>query len=130
MKQQFCLISDCVKRNFVNFIQSLRVDHRSPLMIETRKESRTDKQNRLMWPLLKDLSDQVIWYGKKLEPAVWKDFILGREGADHYWVISMILDHFMQYQAKSVKHANVPPVAKHNLKQTKTNSQRGPQRES
>ncbi len=75
MKQQFCLINDKVKRNVVNFIQSLPVDHRSPLIIEAREESRTDKQNRLMWPLLKDLSDQVIWYGEKLEPVEWKDLI-------------------------------------------------------
>jgi hypothetical protein len=75
VKQQFCLINDNVKRNVVNFIQSLPVDHRSPLIIEAREEGRTDKQNRLMWPLLKDLSDQVIWYGEKLEPAEWKDLI-------------------------------------------------------
>lgn len=70
MKQQFCLINDNVKRNVVNFIQSLPVDHRSPLIIEAREESRTDKQNRLMWPLLKDLSDQVIWYGESWSQRV------------------------------------------------------------
>ena len=31
----------------------------------------------------------------------------------------MILDHFMQYQTESVKRASMPPVAKHNLNQTK-----------
>lgn len=75
MKQQFCLINDNVKRNVVSFIESLPVDRRSPVIIEVREESRTDKQNRLMWPLLKDLSDQVSWYGVKLEQAEWKDLI-------------------------------------------------------
>ncbi|EOB4235878.1 TPA: recombination protein NinB [Raoultella ornithinolytica] len=75
MKQQFCLINDNVKRNVVSFIESLPVDRRSPVIIEAREESRTDKQNRLMWPLLKDLSDQVSWYGEKLEQAEWKDLI-------------------------------------------------------
>lgn len=75
MKQQFCLINDNVKRNVVSFIESLPVDRRSPVIIEAREESRTDKQNRLMWPLLKDLSDQVSWYGEKLDPAEWKDLI-------------------------------------------------------
>ena len=70
MKQQFCLINDKVKRNVVNFIQSLPVDHRSPLIIEAREESRTDKQNRLMWPLLKDLSDQVICFRHDLAPGI------------------------------------------------------------
>lgn len=75
MKQQFCLINDNVKRNVVSFIESLPVDRRSPVIIEAREESRTDKQNRLMWPLLKDLSDQVSWCGEKLEQAEWKDLI-------------------------------------------------------
>ncbi|HHS9709956.1 TPA: recombination protein NinB [Raoultella planticola] len=75
MKQQFCLINDNVKRNVVSFIESLPVDRHSPVIIEAREESRTDKQNRLMWPLLKDLSDQVSWYGEKLEQAEWKDLI-------------------------------------------------------
>lgn len=75
MKQQYCLINDNVKSNVVAFIQSLPVDRRSPIIIEAREESRTDKQNRLMWPLLKDLSDQVSWYGEKLEPEEWKDLI-------------------------------------------------------
>lgn len=75
MKQQFCLINDSVKQNAVNFIRSIPADRRFPVIIEAREESRTDKQNRLMWPLLKDLSDQVIWYGEKLESAEWKDLI-------------------------------------------------------
>jgi hypothetical protein len=33
--------------------------------------------------------------------------------------VSMTLDHFMQYQTESVKRASMPPVAKHNLNQTK-----------
>lgn len=32
----------------------------------------------------------------------------------------MSLDHFIQYQAESVKRASMPPVAKHNQTQTKT----------
>lgn len=75
MKQQYCLINDNVKNNVVAFIQSLPVDRRSPIIIEAREESRSDKQNRMMWPLLKDLSTQVVWYGEKLEPAEWKDLI-------------------------------------------------------
>ena len=75
MKQQFCLINDSVKQNAVNFIRSLQADRRFPVIIEAREESRTDKQNRMMWPLLKDLSEQVVWYGEKLESAEWKDLI-------------------------------------------------------
>jgi len=45
------------------------------MVVEAREETRTDKQNRLMWPLLKDLSDQVVWYGEKLAREDWKDVI-------------------------------------------------------
>ncbi|MDU2018907.1 recombination protein NinB [Enterobacter kobei] len=75
MKQQYCLVNDKVKRNVVAYIQSLPVNPRAPMVIEAREETRTDKQNRLMWPLLKDLSDQVVWYGEKLSREEWKDLI-------------------------------------------------------
>ena len=75
MKQQYCLVNDKVKRNVVAYIQSLPVNPRAPMVIEAREETRTDKQNRLMWPLLKDLSDQVVWYGEKLAREEWKDLI-------------------------------------------------------
>ena len=75
MKHQYCLVNDKVKRNVVAYIQSLPVNPRAPMVIEAREETRTDKQNRLMWPLLKDLSDQVVWYGEKLAREEWKDLI-------------------------------------------------------
>lgn len=75
MKQQYCLVNDNVKRNAVAYIQSLPVDPRAPVVIEAREETRTDKQNRLMWPLLKDLSEQVVWHGEKLTHEEWKDLI-------------------------------------------------------
>ncbi|WP_275156345.1 recombination protein NinB [Citrobacter portucalensis] len=75
MKHQYCLVNDKVKRNVVAYIQSLPVNPRDPMVIEAREETRTDKQNRLMWPLLKDLSDQVVWYGEKLAREEWKDLI-------------------------------------------------------
>ncbi|MBD1412902.1 recombination protein NinB [Burkholderia contaminans] len=35
--------------------------------------TRTLEQNSLLWPLLTEVSKQVVWYGKKLTPAEWKD---------------------------------------------------------
>lgn len=75
MKQQYCLTTDHVKKNVTAFIQSLPVDPRAPIVIEVREETQTDKQRRLMWPLLRDLSDQVIWHGEKLTDEEWKDLI-------------------------------------------------------
>jgi hypothetical protein len=47
------------------------------LVLTLRKETRSLKQNNLMWSCLGDLSKQVTWYGKKLTPEGWKDFITG-----------------------------------------------------
>ncbi|EAA9297970.1 recombination protein NinB [Salmonella enterica subsp. enterica] len=75
MKQRYCIVNDNVKRNLIDYIRSLPVNPRAPMVVEAREENRTDKQNRLMWPLLKDLSEQVVWYGEKLTKEEWKDVI-------------------------------------------------------
>lgn len=37
-----------------------------------KPETRSSQQNRLMWQLLTDISEQVIWHGQKLAPIEWK----------------------------------------------------------
>lgn len=75
MKQNFCIVNDIVKENLMACIRTLSVKPRAPMVVEAREETLTDKQNRLMWPLLKDFSVQIIWHGEKLEPKDWKDLI-------------------------------------------------------
>jgi hypothetical protein len=53
----------------------LTAGHRLTLIL--RKETRSVRQNRLMWSCLTDLSKQVKWFGKYLTPEGWKDFITG-----------------------------------------------------
>ena len=33
---------------------------------------RSTGQNRLMWSMLRDISNQVIWHGQKMSPEDWK----------------------------------------------------------
>ena len=35
-------------------------------------EARSDAQNRRMWAMLRDISQQVEWYGRKLDDESWK----------------------------------------------------------
>ncbi|WP_301693374.1 recombination protein NinG [Klebsiella pneumoniae] len=63
MKQQFHLVNDAIKQNAINFIRELPVDARRPLILDIKEMTRTLEQNKKMWPLLKDLSDQVVWFG-------------------------------------------------------------------
>lgn len=51
----------------------LTAGHR--LVLTLRKETRSIKQNDLMWSCLTDLSAQVKWFGKHLTKEGWKDFI-------------------------------------------------------
>nr|WP_290442844.1 recombination protein NinB [Halomonas sp. OfavH-34-E] len=37
------------------------------------EEKRTDAQNKKLWPMLNDLSTQVVWHGVTLKPHEWKD---------------------------------------------------------
>jgi hypothetical protein len=45
------------------------------LVLSVRRETRSLKQNRMMWSCLNDLSEQVKWFGKNLTKEGWKDFI-------------------------------------------------------
>lgn len=52
-------------------------------VVEIRPETRSDAQNRLLWPLLTDVSNQVIWYERQLAPGEWKNgFVMGLQGAE------------------------------------------------
>ena len=44
-------------------------------VVEVKPLTRTLQQNRLMWEILQQLADQVVWYGNKLTKENWKDMI-------------------------------------------------------
>ena len=43
-----------------------------PVRIVLTRPRRSGDQNRLMWALLHDVSDQVEWHGQRLSPEDWK----------------------------------------------------------
>ena len=48
----------------------LMAGHRCTL--EVKPETRSNEQNRRLWAMLTDISQQVDWYGQKLTPEEWK----------------------------------------------------------
>ncbi len=48
----------------------LTAGHR--MVLELRKETRSLKQNARLWAMLTEISQQVVWYGRKLSPDDWK----------------------------------------------------------
>lgn len=49
---------------------ALMAGHR--LTLELRPEKRSDAQNRRLWAMLTEISQQVDWYGQKLTPEEFK----------------------------------------------------------
>ena len=49
-----------------------RVDLSAGMVWSLTEEARTDPQNRRMWAMLRDISQQVVWYGEKLNSEDWK----------------------------------------------------------
>ncbi len=42
-------------------------------VVEIKEPTRTLDQNALLWPLLEEVSEQVEWYGSRLNKEEWKD---------------------------------------------------------
>ena len=49
-----------------------RADLSSGLVWFLDEEKRTDAQNRRLWAMLRDISQQVVWYGEKMDAESWK----------------------------------------------------------
>lgn len=47
-------------------------------MLMLREDTRTEAQNRLMWPLLTDISRQATHAGMKFTPEDWKDLLMAQ----------------------------------------------------
>ena len=45
------------------------------VQVKPWEPTRTSEQNRKMWSLLTDISEQVEWYGQHYSPADWKDIL-------------------------------------------------------
>lgn len=78
----------------ISLIRELPTDPMHKVEIKKSESIRTLDQNAKMWAMLTDISNQVVWYGKKLSPRVWKDIfsasINGQEtvpGLDNNFVV-------------------------------------------
>lgn len=47
------------------------------MVLEIRGMTRTTEQNKMLHSILKDLSEQVEWFGKHLTPEGWKHLLTG-----------------------------------------------------
>lgn len=69
-KHQFIISS---YQNLVAAFQAIKaVGFGKPYVLEVREFTRTAEQNRLLWAMLRDISEQVNWHGQKLSDTDWK----------------------------------------------------------
>lgn len=71
-KQTYLLRNSIVKQNCINAIQQLPTDSDRPLQITIQEDTRSLAQNRMLWACLHDISQQVVWYGRKMDAESWK----------------------------------------------------------
>ncbi|MFP1728003.1 recombination protein NinB [Lonsdalea quercina] len=72
MKQVYYLVDQPRKQNAISFIQQLPTDPNKPLTITIQERTRSLEQNARLWATLRDISDQVVWYGRKMDSESWK----------------------------------------------------------
>jgi len=63
------LTGDLARRAACRHVMEAPVGHVVTLAAPTR----TLDQNALLWPLLQEVADQVVWYGTRLTKEEWKD---------------------------------------------------------
>ncbi len=71
-KQAYFLIDETRRRNVLQHISQLPVQPDAPLVITIQERNRTLDQNAKLWACLNDVSEQVIWHGRKLVSESWK----------------------------------------------------------
>jgi len=72
-KQTYLLRNSSVKQNCITAIQQLPTDSDRPLQITIQEDTRSLAQNRMLWACLHDISQQVVWYGRKMDSDSWKN---------------------------------------------------------
>ncbi|MFZ4835917.1 recombination protein NinB [Rouxiella sp. Mn2063] len=71
-KQVFYLRSPQIRQNLKNFIDSLPLSTEKPLLVTIQQATRSLDQNAKLWATLRDISEQVVWYERKMDSESWK----------------------------------------------------------
>jgi hypothetical protein len=68
MKRTFILAHDQARRNAVRFVAEAPAGY----CVTVSEPTRNLEQNAAMWAMLTDVSEQVVWHGRRLSPESWK----------------------------------------------------------
>lgn len=68
MKQVFRLVHAEARRRAIAAVQNAHECH----IVTVSEPTRSLDQNAALWALLSEISEQVVWHGRKLSPEDWK----------------------------------------------------------
>ncbi|EOU9609855.1 recombination protein NinB [Cronobacter dublinensis] len=71
-KQTFEIRTPLVQQNAIRTIQQIHPDFERPLIVIVQEKTRSVEQNKRLWATLRDVSEQVVWHGMKLDSEDWK----------------------------------------------------------
>lgn len=67
-KRTFILAHDQARRNALRFVEEAPAGY----CVTVSEPTRNLEQNAAMWAMLTDVSEQVVWHGRRLSPESWK----------------------------------------------------------
>ncbi|EOC5813749.1 recombination protein NinB [Cronobacter turicensis] len=71
-KQTFEIRTPLVQQNAIRTIQQIHPDFERPLIVTIQEKTRSVEQNKRLWATLRDVSEQVVWHGAKMNSEDWK----------------------------------------------------------
>jgi len=72
-KYKLKIISEKVRERAVSILYRVPLSPVYEIIIRPA-DKRTLEQNAKLWPLLTDISEQIVWHGYRLSKEEWKDF--------------------------------------------------------
>lgn len=73
MKHSFTIRDEAIRQNAIDFLRGLPLLPVVEVSFKEVKAHRNLEQNKKLWAMLNDISDQVVWHGQKLSKENWKD---------------------------------------------------------
>ncbi|MFZ4835927.1 recombination protein NinB, partial [Rouxiella sp. Mn2063] len=70
-KQVFYLRNPQIRQNLKNFIDNIPLSTEKPLLVTIQQSTRSLDQNAKLWATLRDISEQVVWYERKMDSESW-----------------------------------------------------------
>jgi hypothetical protein len=70
--KKFIIKTNNIKAGCIDFVSRLPIEPFYEVIIQEHKTKRSLDQNRKMWAVLRDIANQVEWYGNKLTKEDWK----------------------------------------------------------